>query len=219
MPEKIAYIELNEKTDKLAVEVQCPVEGNKYMIRVPYVIASCKKCGTSFRTDFKQSIYTKIARRLISELAYKNEVHIKASEKYEGDIIHIKEHFEKHNCWDVSKVTESIDEHKRCLKCGVCHNCFTCKNCGKPFERDVNRRKQKCPSCKKSEFKKTYFKEVLVKEDKYIKLCPHCKSDNITMTRTTNKTKCHLCGTTKLSETKSQREFHLIIKRKGGYKT
>jgi len=215
MEEKTALLELNEKNDMLAVNVVCPVEGNKYMTHTRYVIVSCAKCGTSFRTDFDQSIYDKVAKKLNSLLAYNNKVIILATEKYEPDITHIKEHYTQMKCWRVSDLTPTMDEHKRCLKCGICRNCFTCTSCGQTFLPNKNRRKQQCPHCKSNQFTHTYLKEV--NEEGKTKICPHCKSDDIVMTRTTNKTKCHKCGTTKLSETKSRRAFSLEIKRHPGY--
>ena len=86
------------------------------------------------------------------------------------------------------------------------------------FEPNPNRRKQVCPKCKSSSFTKTYFKKVLSsKENREIRLCPHCKSDRIKMTRTENKTKCHLCGGA-LTEPSSIIVYEFTVMRKKAYR-
>ena len=170
--EKLPILELNERFDKLSAEnIKCPGCGVKYMMHVPYVFASCKKCGTKFQTDFNQDIYTKVARKLNSLLAWNQGVIINATNRYEKDIIHIEKHFKEMYCWDVSDITNKTIEHRRCNKCGICLNCFTCKKCGKTFAKDPHRRKQQCPYCKSSKFIQTYFEEVKCPDkNKLIKL-------------------------------------------------
>lgn len=212
-------LELNEKSNLIAVDCKCPNCGDKYLHGVPYVIVPCKKCGSTYKTDFNQDIYTKKARQLLSKLSYKNGIIIKATNKYEGAIIHIRQHFIEQHCWEVSEITKSTEEYRRCLCCGVCLNCYTCKIDGTTFERDRNRRKQQCPKCKKSNFVKTYFKMAKCSdENKEIVLCPHCGSDNIRMTRTKNKTQCHSCTSKKLSEKKTNTVYEIIIERKKAYR-
>src|SRR3990167_1667473 len=154
--EKLPVIFFDDMHDKiLAEQLICPICGDKYIHHVPYVQVPCGKCGNTYRTDFKQDIYTKNARRINSTLAWNNGVMIIAAEKYEGEIIHIKEHYLKMNSWDLSDITKKEDEHKRCNRCGVCLECFTCKGCGKTFNKDKNRKKQMCPHCKSDKFTRT----------------------------------------------------------------
>src|SRR3990167_7825673 len=159
-----SVFELNQKTDLISTECQCPNCGNKYLFGVPYVNVPCKKCGITFRTDFNQDIYTKKARQLLSVISFKNSLSIKADGKYEGSLIHIRQHFMEQHCWDISEIVRGEEEYRRCHSCGVCLNCFTCKKCGKAFHPDTNKRKQTCPTCKSSNFVNTYFKQVLANE-------------------------------------------------------
>lgn len=212
-------LELNQKSDLMAVICKCPSCGDKYIHGVPYVHVPCRKCGITYRTDFEQDIYTKKARQMLSKISYKNSLIIRSDEKYESSLIHIRQHFIEQHCWDVSGITRTREEYKRCTKCGICLDCYTCKNCGKSFERDKNRRKQRCPHCKSDTFIKTYFKEVMMSEkNQDIKLCPHCKSDRIKMSRTRNKSKCHICSSKKLTETKINIIFEVKIERKKAYR-
>ena len=218
--EKVATLELNEKTDLLATEVKCPTcgAGKEYMTGVPYVNVSCRKCNTKYRTDFKQDIYTKKARQLNGKISWKDKLIIRASEKYEKEINHIRADFIRMKCWDVSELRREEEEYRYC-QCGVCLSCLTCKKCGKTFERDPNKRKYTCPHCRSTSFVKTYFKEVFSSEENpYIRLCPHCNSDRIRLTRSKYKSKCHICGSKKLSDTKINIVFILEINRKVGYK-
>jgi len=214
---------LNEKTDLLACEVSCPSSscpshGKKYVYGVPYVIAKCNKCGATYKTDFSQNIYTKKARQLNSMLYKRNKVVIIASEKYENDLMCIKEHFNGFNNWEVSEVTQSTEEIKVCRKCGICQNCFTCMDCGKSYERNPERRKQVCPHCGSARFTNTFVKEVRLTDNEKIRVCPHCNSTRVKMTRTTNKTRCHKCGSRKLSEKHVNLLYRLDIKRKRAYR-
>ena len=175
--DKYEIFELNQKSDLLAVNCECPQCGDRYMHGVPYAQVPCNKCGVTYRTDFKQDIYTKKARQMLSKISYANGLVIRADEKYEDSLIYARQHFIEQHCWEVSGISRHTKEHKRCLSCGVCFNCYTCKNCGKPFQKDINRRKQSCPQCKNDKFVKSYFKEILINEkNKDIKLCPFCKS-------------------------------------------
>jgi len=215
--DKTEIIDLNEKTDLLATNVRCPVCGDKYLHGVPYVHVSCR-CGATFKTDFNQDIYTKKSRQIFGKLAFKNVIVIHAAERYESAITQIKEHYLRHKCYDVSEITQIEEEYKRCEKCGICFDCLTCKACLKPFNKDPNRRKQKCPHCGSIEFIKTYFKEAKVSDgNKSIKMCPHCGSTNIRMTRTRNKTKCHLCNSTSLTEQKKNVLYEITISKKKAY--
>lgn len=217
--EELEVFYFSERTDKLQAEhCSCPVCGVKYMMHVPYVNASCKKCGTRYQTDFQQDMYTKKARELNSWLAHKNEFKIKADEIYEKDVIHFRQHHIDMKCWDLSVISESKEAHYRCHSCGVCLHCFTCKSCGKTFEKDPNRRKVKCPHCSSGNFLPTYFKAVKTDDkNKLLKKCPVCHSERVVMTRTEQKTKCHLCGGKDLSDAITERKFWLTISRKKGY--
>lgn len=220
MTDKPAVLILDDKHDKIRVEqLRCPFCGDKFMQHHPFVQVACGKCGGKYRTDFKQDIYTKKSRELNSLLAYNNIVKIQARETFEADITQIQKHFQEMNSWDVSELKQVIDSHRRCEKCGICLNCFTCKNCGKSFEKDKNKRKQTCPHCRSHNFIKTYFTQAIAPEqDKRIKLCPNCKSDNIVMTRSKFKSKCHLCNSKKLSDKIDEKWFILKISRKRAYR-
>ena len=217
--DNIEAFELNSKSDLIAANCQCPQCGNKYLFGVPYIHVPCNKCGITFRTDFEQDIYTKKARQLLSKISFRNSLLIRADDKYEGSLIHIRQHFIEQHCWDVSEIQSAEETYKRCLNCGVCFNCYTCKGCGKAFQRDPNKRKQSCPQCKTSNFVKTYFREVHVNQkNKEIRLCPHCNSDKIKMMRTRNKIKCHACNSRKLTESKSNIVYSFTVERKKAYR-
>ena len=201
----------------LAIESKCPICGHTHQCVVHYALARCK-CGATYKTDFKQDIYTKKARQLLSLLAFNDEVEIIASEKFEGDIIHIQKHFQLMHSWEVSEITNSKEEYRKCKKCGVCLDCITCKGCGKTYKRNPSRKKQRCPTCQSYNYTTTFFKDVFIRdENKNIKLCPYCNSDNIRMTRVTNKTKCHICGSRKLTDKRTNILYKLTIKRKRAY--
>lgn len=206
---------LNEKTDLISVECQCPVCKDKYVHGVPYVSVPCNKCGNTYSTDFKQDILTKKYRQIEQALTENNGVHIQASDRYEPFIITLQRYKQRQGCWDVSEITNKKEMFRFCKSCGVCLNCFTCE-CGKSFTKDINRKKQKCPDCKSNNFKKTFFKEALEKGRKHI--CPECNSERIKMTRTSRKTKCHKCSSTKLTEPKVNTVYSLTISRKKSYK-
>jgi hypothetical protein len=214
--EEKVVLELNQKTDLMTTKCECPQCGDRYIHGVPYVQVPCGKCGITYKTDFRQDIYTKKARQLLANLSYHNELTIRADEQYESSLVHMRHHFMEQHCWDVTDIEKTEEEYRRCLKCGVCHNCFTCMECGKPFKRDPNKRKQICPKCKVNKFIKTYFTEVIIGSKS--KVCPHCKSDKIKMTRTRNKTKCHKCNSTKLAEKKKRVMFSFGIERKKAYR-
>ena len=217
--EDAGIFKFSQKTDLISANCQCPQCGNKYLFGVPYVNIPCKKCGITFRTDFAQDIYTKKARQLLSILSFKNSLTIKADAEYEDSLIYVRQHFIEQHCWDITEIQNSEEEYRRCLSCGVCFNCYTCKDCGKAFQHDINKRKQVCPTCKTNNFVKTYFKEVHVNDkNKDIKLCPHCNSDKIRMTRTENKTKCHACNSNKLTEKKTKNTYRFTVSRKKAYR-
>ncbi len=211
-------IELNQKTDLLSIHAECPFCGAKHH-GVPYVHIPCSSCGSVYRTDFNQDIYTKKAKQIASAISYKDKIKIRAVENYENEVTTARQHFIKQGCWTVSGIVRSMEEHRKCFDCGICLNCLTCKGCGKAFTRDKNKRKQICPTCKSSQFVKTRINKILINEkNRDIMLCPHCKSDNIRLTRTTNKTKCHLCGSKNLSEKKIDIIFEFTVERKEAYK-
>jgi DNA-directed RNA polymerase subunit RPC12/RpoP len=217
--EKVAILELSKKTDLLATKVECPYDGSKYIYGFPYVYVTCGKCGQTHREDFKQDIYTRKARYLLTLVAYNDKVIVRAEETYKAQFNDIRQDFIEQYCYDVSDVEDYNVEYRKCLSCGICLNCFTCKNCGKTFENDKNKRKQTCPHCRANNFVRTYFKKVIVSEDnREIKLCPFCKSSKIRMTKVKNKTKCHLCKTRKLTEKRIELWFQTTIERKKGYR-
>lgn len=218
MEEKYPVIEFSERTDKIMIDgVRCPQCGDNYFPHVAFAHVPCRKCNITFKTDFKQDVYTKSARKILSIISKNNGIIFKAEEKYESDITLIKRHFEDMMCWNVSELDQFYDEYKRCEKCGTCLECVTCQKCGTAFKKD--KRKLVCPKCKTSSFVKTYFKEVYVNEEnKSIKKCPFCNSTRISMTKTKNKTKCSECGSDSISESKIERKFSLTIERKDAYK-
>lgn len=217
---KLPVIELTEKFDRLIAEkLCCPVCGDKYATHVPYVIVPCGKCGTKYTTDFRQDIYTKKAKKILSTIAYNNGFIIYADEKYEQEITHIQKHFDYMLCYDVSEITQSYEEHRRCEQCGVCLHCLTCKECGNTYIPKPRVRRQTCPDCHSTKSTKTYFPSVHTDQhNKKIKLCPQCKSDRIIMTRSKLKSKCHMCGSKQLSDKITERMFKLTIKRKRAYR-
>lgn len=218
-PEEVPTIEFDDKHDKIPCEkIKCPHCSDRYMIRVPYVHASCSKCGTRFITDFNMGIYNKWAKAIDDLLGWRKGVKIRAHEPYHAEFTHLIINHQRQKCWDVSDIEEEVEEHKRCKKCGVCLNCFTCKSCGKTFEKDSRMRRQQCPHCRSPDFVQTYFKEAEEdKNNKMIKRCPCCKADKIVMTRTQTKTKCHLCGSKELSEPIVNRILSATIMKKKAY--
>ena len=220
MAEEVIVIDLNEKTDLMSVRTKCPTCGHEYLYGVPYVTVPCSKCGISYRTDFKQDIYTKKARFIEDKKTERNEIIFKATEAYKSALIHIRYNHMEQKCWDVSEIEEQKEEFKHCYKCGVCLNCFFCKDCNTHFKRNQNRRKQECPNCHSTNLTRTYFKdakESKSKESMKIRLCPECGSEHIKLTLTKNKSKCHLCGSKTLSPTKVNCIYVLTVKRKGAY--
>ena len=215
--DNIELLELNQKSDLLAVQCQCPIDGDKYIHGVPYVMVPCGKCSNTFRTDFAQDIYTKKARHLIQKLAYSNGVIVRAEEKYESSLTHMRQHFIEMHCWDVSEIQKSNEEYSICQSCGICFNCYECTSCTEHFQRNINRRKQACPKCKSDTFNKSKFKEVMT-NDRKVRLCPYCKSEKIKMTRTRNKTMCHICNSKNLTDKKTNIIYEFRIDRKKAYR-
>lgn len=219
MPEEnLIEIELNDKTDLLEMVTKCPRCERKDLHGIRSVEISCKKCGLLYKTDFRQDIYTKKARRIEDKKGEADGVIIKATEPYKPALIHIMYNSIEQKCWNVSEIKQSTVSYKRCLNCGICRECYTCKECGTPFKKDKKRRKQECPNCKSSSFTRTYFKKAKIEKNKITRICPECDSENIRLTKTTNKSKCHLCGSKKLSEAKIDIMHELIIKRKKAYR-
>jgi len=219
--DKTVRIEFNDKNNKIIIDGTCPNSscGGKYSAHVAYVQIPCRKCGLSFKTDFNQRILTKKAIDILKAQAYANVIIINASEKFESDLRFAKDLFTMQKTYQIGDVKRKIGEYRRCTKCATCFNCFTCKSCGKAFEKDKHKKKQRCPHCNHNKYVNSYSKEIICsKENENIKLCPHCKSDNIIMTRSKTKSKCHICGSKKLSEKRSETTLELTIKRKGAYK-
>ena len=218
--DKTVRIEFSDKTDKLiADKLECPGCGDRYLSHIPYVNVPCGKCGLTYRTDFKQRIVTKKAIEILKAEAFANTIIFDVAEKFEADLRFTKDLFVLKKTYHISDIKRKMNEYRRCTKCATCLNCLTCKKCGKAFEKDKHKKKQRCSHCNHNKYVKTYAKEIICsKENENIKLCPHCKSDNIIMTRSKTKSKCHICGSKKLSEKRSETKLELTIKRKGAYK-
>lgn len=212
--ENLETIELNEKTDSIAIKTKCPQCGDEYFYGVPYVNVPCKKCGITYRTDFKQDIYTKKARYMEDKKTEKNGIVLKVTEQYKPALLHIMYNHVEQKCWDVSEITQTKEEFRYCYQCGYCMDCYTCE-CGNSFKKDKTKRKQKCPICNSTNFKRTYFKEA--KKSGNMIACPKCSSDKVKLTRTNNKNKCHLCGSEHLSPAHIDNVYTVTIKRKKGY--
>lgn len=215
--EDLEIIDLNEKTDLTAVKTKCPQCGNEYFYGVPYVNVACNVCGITYRTDFRQDIFTKKARFIEDRKTEKNGIIFKATEEFKPALIHIRYNHLEQKCWDVSEIGQEKEEIRFCFSCGICLNCLTCKSCGVKFERDINRKKQKCPECHKSDFARTYFKDAKIKEGQNKRVCPECGSENIKLTLTKGKDACHRCGSKNLSEKKINNIYTLTVTRKKGY--
>ncbi len=216
--EKPETIEISDRSNLLSIKTECPQCGDKYNYGVPYVYVPCKKCGITYRTDFKQEVATKIAWRLDCKISWKDAVTLNVEEKYYKDLCHIRDTWLRYNNWNLSEVTRTEEGYKYCLDCGVCFNCYTC-SCGHTFNPDVHKKKQTCPECGSHEFKRTHFKKANASERNHKKkACPHCKSEKIKLTKTSLKTKCHLCSGTNLTDSKKVIWYHMTISRKGGYK-
>jgi len=217
--DKIITIVFNERIDRLQADTQCPICGDKYSQHIPYVQLGCGKCSSTYRTDFKQRAFTKKAADIIKADSWNNIVKYEFSEKYEEDLVYIQKLFVMKRSYRVGDIKKKIEEYRRCEKCGVCLNCLTCKKCGKTFEKDKHRKKHICPHCKGNTYTPTYIKEIIVSEEnENIKLCSHCKSDRVFMTKSKTKSKCHLCGSKKLSDKKVETTLYLTIQRKRAYK-
>lgn len=215
--EKEATLYLNKQTDLLTVEYTCPICREKHFHGTPYVYIPCNKCGMTHTSEFKQTMFTKVSGKLETKKAHNNKITIIADEEYEQDIVYIHYLHKQYKNWEVGELEESTQEYKFCKLCGVCLSCYHCE-CGTHFKKDTNKRRQRCPECKSEKFKKTYFTEAASsKKTPQLHVCPYCHSEEINMTRTTHKTKCHACGSDKLSEPRIKTLFTLIIKRKKGY--
>jgi len=217
--DKTTTIIFNENMDKLiAEELSCPKCRIKYAKRLPYVNVACNNCGLTYTTDFKQRIFTKKASDILKANAWCNTIHYEVSEKFEADLLYVKDLHEMMKSYKIGEIKRKTEEYRRCKKCATCLNCFTCKKCGKTFEKDLNRKKQVCPHCNGKSYVNTYVKEIICSEkNENIKLCSHCNSDKIVLTRSKTKSKCHICGSKKLSEKRSETTLYLTIKRKGAY--
>lgn len=211
---KEVIIDLNEKTDLLAGEAECPCCGHKYYYGVQSVEHHCNKCNTKYKTEFRQDIYTKKARWILFQLRKNNTIKFKVSEKYSEVLDHIAADFHGQRCYDVGDITETKETFRYCEECGVCLNCFKCNKCNKQFEL-TSKSKHRCPSCKSTEIDRPFIKTE--KNSKGKRICPLCKSDKIKLT-ITKKDACERCKGKKLSNEKYQLVYWLTINRKGGYK-
>lgn len=215
--ETLIKIRLDDKTNLLSVESECPECEDKYMQSSPHAIVHCGKCGAKYKTDFKQDIYTKKARQMEDKKVEGDGIIIEATEQYKPQLIHMMYNHIEQKCWDVSEIIKSGEEYRRCLNCGICRDCYICKECKTSFERNKSRRKQECPKCGKSNYSKTYFEKAKIKNHNK-RICPNCNSENIRLTRTTNKSKCYMCGSTNLSAIKVDNIFTVTVKRKKAYR-
>lgn len=221
--DKTITIEFTDKTNKLIADsIICPnssCTGKHFSAHVSYVQIPCRKCGMTFKTDFNQKILTKKSIDILKAQAFADTIIFKVDEKFESDLRFTKDLFQMMKSYQVSELKRTFNEYRRCTKCATCLNCFTCKQCGKSFEKEKHKKKMRCPHCNHNKYVNTYVKEIICsKENENIKLCSHCKSDKIIMTRSKTKSKCHICSSKKLSEKRSEVKLELTIKRKGAYK-
>jgi len=217
LEEEYETIEFNQKTDLLALKTKCPHCGSLHH-GVPYALVSCNTCGITYRTEFNMDILDKKSKRILEIISFKDGLNITATEEYATQLTYARQLYIEQGCYNVSEIERTTEESRKCFNCGVCLNCFTCKQCGKTFTPDRNRRKRMCPTCKSTSFVKTFIKGILIsKENRDIMLCPHCKSDNIRLTRTKGE-KCHICGSTNLSEVKIDIIYKNVITRKDAYR-
>ena len=207
---KSSTFEINDRSDLLALQSECPSCGENHLNGIPYAFAECKKCKIKYRTRFKQDMYSMFARRIDDYLAWNDSLTIIILEKHYPSLLHLQNNYIRFNCWEVSDITKSHSIYRLCKSCGTCRNCVTCI-CGKTFKADHTKRKLKCPDCKSEELKKAF---INLHENE--KACPHCKNP-IIPTKTDRKTSCHKCGSEKLSEERNTIKFSLTITRKKGY--
>ena len=216
--EQYPVIQLIKKLDKMPIETMCPIDGKRYQTHVAYVYISCTKCGTNYRTELKQDMYYKVAKKIDQRLRWNNGVIIQAEEDYYHCLTHIKDNHEGMGCWDVSKITPITETIYYCSKCGVCKECLTCKDCGASFKKDKTKRKIVCTKCGSNKCAPTYFSKVkTMPSNPEQKMCPECGSDSIQMSISKTKLKCHICG----SKIKDKREIEMqqiTIERKKAYR-
>ena len=177
---------------------------------MPYAVVKCNKCSITYKTDFKQDAYTRIARRIEDYLAWNDSLKITVMQKHYPSLLHLQSNYIKFRSWEVSDIDQHNSSYRLCQSCGVCKNCVTCA-CGYTFKVDRNKRKQKCPECKGEEFKKAFI--VLANGEKD---CPHCHS-KIFLTKTDQKTVCHKCSSKNLGEERKEVNYTLTITRKKAY--
>jgi len=221
LTDDIKVMELDKKSDLLGLETECPNPhcGSKYMRGVPFAEVTCKKCGTNYKTVFKQTMYAKKATQILSALSFHDGLVLRMPGAYEADIIHVQKLFQLQGCWDVTEISSSTETFRYCDHCGMCMNCYTCKKCGTAFTKDPNRRKIRCSKCKETSFVKTHFEEVNCPGgNRAIRLCPFCQTDKVRMTITKNKEKCHACGKKGLHAETNRTMYEVTIKRKKAYK-
>jgi len=214
MDPKEKTLRISKQSDLTPIVTLCPKCGNKYVYGTKYVKVPCD-CGLTYNTDFHQTLYMKTAHRIFKEFSRYNKLTLIFNENYDTDLYVYEKIFKEYKCFDILPIESEDEEHRFCNQCGTCKSCVTCKNCGMAWKKDSRDKKQRCPQCKSNKYVKSKFKEVFVSEEnKNIKLCPHCKSDDIRFTYTTQKTKCHECGSKNLSQPIKKTYFKLIIERK-----
>jgi len=203
---------MRRRNNLFSLDLECPFCSDKYVYGVPYVHVPCKKCGSTYKTEFKQSMYTKIAGRLQTQLAWFDRVNMESDEDFYSDIATIEKNYKLMKNWDVGDVSNCQEDLRYCESCGTCHDCFTCRDCRASFKPNKNMRKQRCPECGSKEFMKTYFDKIEEKGK-----CPRCKSTKIKMTLSRLKTQCHRCKGKKLSRPIRKCIYKLTITRKKSY--
>lgn len=214
---------------KLVVNVKCPKCQSIHIQGIPNFQAECKNCKKIFITEVKVDIYYSIAKQLNKFLRESNEVWIVGERdnskvfhpedvlaprsSHEADIwytmLAIKKDFEGMKCWEVSDITNEVDQDylTYCNECGHCHNCVTCSKCKKPYIPKIIKKQKRftCPDCQNKKYEVTK-----TKGDK----CEFCKSTNISKTKfSAEKKQCPRCKTKNIKEPRKITIYKLIIKR------
>lgn len=210
---KKATIELTKRNDLISVDVKCPQCDSKYAHGVATVTVPCKNCNITYKTDFNMNMFKKKAWEIFELVSDNDEVTIIADNDYYDAVLRFKENFIKQKAWKVSDIKSYHKDVRICLNCGTCLNCFTCQDCG-----TVNRTKGECKNCGSKKVYRTRFtKSIPAPDHKDRRACPECKSDNIRLTITDNKTQCHSCGSNKLSEPMLRTKRELVVTRRPAY--
>jgi uncharacterized protein (DUF983 family) len=209
---KKQILTLTRKSDLISVETECPQCGDRYVYGVPKVSIPCKNCNITYTTNFSQDLYTKVARRIETLLAFNDEVTIKVEDIFYKDITAIKHNYDLMKCWDIEGLNEVDDYKKVCSDCGICKSCRTCCDCGATVVGG------KCKKCGSTKLKQTRFKKYKENEKSGAKECPQCGSENVRFTVWRNKTSCHVCSSTKSSKKIPIKFYELTISRKKVYR-